>query len=426
MLKIKESLSKIVPVFAIIIVVVFAVSEIYSLSSRTMVTQITYEQTVLETVDAQMYIIKDEILLTNNSSGVVVPVAENSERVSRGSAIAAVFSNEASAENYSNLQNLNEKLESYQKINNSLRLADVDLDKLSSEIDSVFSDILNSAYNNDFSSLSEHKMTFSEKLSRKQISLNKNVDVSAHISQLQSEISAIQSDATPSEIISADTAGYYVSHLDGYENILTTQDVDGLTLERLNDAINASPSAISSDSIGKIIDGYNWYTACVVNSADIASFDVGDSVKLIFDDFGDDTVKTVVHSVESVDDTRALVVFRCNLMNEFLSGLRTVNGKIVLEEHTGLKVNKDAVRINEEGHEGVFVRRGELITFRRLNIIYSEDSFVIATPPVITEDDRTEGNEAKLEEKESLIKNHIKLYDEVIVSGKELSDGMVI
>lgn len=426
MLKIKESLSKIVPVFAIIIVVVFAVSEIYSLSSRTMVTQITYEQTVLETVDAQMYIIKDEILLTNNSSGVVVPVAENSERVSRGSAIAAVFSNEASAENYSNLQNLNEKLESYQKINNSLRLADVDLDKLSSEIDSVFSDILNSAYNNDFSSLSEHKMTFSEKLSRKQISLNKNVDVSAHISQLQSEISAIQSDATPSEIISADTAGYYVSHLDGYENILTTQDVDGLTLERLNDAINASPSAIPSDSIGKIIDGYNWYTACVVNSADIASFDVGDSVKLIFDDFGDDTVKTVVHSVESVDDTRALVVFRCNLMNEFLSGLRTVNGKIVLEEHTGLKVNKDAVRINEEGHEGVFVRRGELITFRRLNIIYSEDSFVIATPPVITEDDRTEGNEAKLEEKESLIKNHIKLYDEVIVSGKELSDGMVI
>lgn len=425
-MKFKEKLSKIVPVFAIVIIVVFAVSEIYSLSSRTLVTQITYEQTVLETVDAQMYIIKDEIVLTNNASGVVVPVAENSERVSRGSAIAAVFSSESSAENYSNLQNLNEKLQSYQKIDNSLRLADVDLDKLSSEIDTVFQSILNSAYNNDYSSLSEDKMTFSEKLSRKQISLNKDVDVSAHIAQIQSEIAAIQSDATPSQIISAETAGYYVSHLDGYENMLTTQDVDTLTADKLNAALNAKPSAVQPDSIGKIIDGYNWYTACIVNSADISSFDVGDSVKLIFDDFGDDTVKTVVHSVTSVDDGNSLVVFRCNLMNEFLSGLRIVSGKIVLEEHTGLKVSKDALRVNEEGQEGVYVRRGELISFRRLNIIYSEDSFVIATPPVITEDDKKEGNEAKLEEKESIIKNHIKLYDEVIVSGKELSDGMVI
>ncbi|MBQ4626185.1 MAG: hypothetical protein IJB45_02915 [Clostridia bacterium] len=425
-MKLKENFSKIIPVFAIIIVIVFALSEIYGLASRTFVTQITYEQTVMETVDAQMYVIKDEIILNNNSSGVIVPVAKNSERVSRGSAIAAVFSNESSAENYSNLQNLNEKLESYRKINNSLRLADVDLDKLSSEIDSVFRDILNSAYRNDFSSLSENKMSFSEKLSRKQISLNKNVDVSAHIAEVQSEIAAIQSDATPTKIISADTAGYYVSHLDGYENVLTTQDIDGLTLEKFNEAVNAHPASISEGTIGKIIDGYNWYTACIVNSAEISSFDVGDSIKLVFDDYGDDTVKTVVHSVKSVDNGRSLVIFRCNLMNELLSGLRLVNGKIVIKEHTGLKVNKDAVRINEEGQEGVFVRRGELITFRRLNIIYSEESFIIATPPVITEEDKKDGNEDLLKDKESLIKNHIKLYDEVIVSGKELSDGMVI
>lgn len=422
----KQKLSKIVPVFAIIIIVVFAVSEIYSLSSRTLVTQITYEQTVLETVDAQMYVIKDETILTNNASGIIVPVAENSERVSRGSAIAAVFSSESSAENYSNLQNLNKKLQSYQKIDNSLRLADVDLDKLNSEIDAAFQNILNSAYNNDYSALSEDKMTFSEKLSRKQISLNEDVDVSAHISQVQSEIAAIQSDAAPSQIISADTAGYYVSHLDGYENMLTTQDIDTLTADKLNEALNAKQSSVPSNSIGKIIDGYNWYTACIVNSADISSFDVGDSIKLIFDDFGNDTVKTVVHSVASVDDVNSLVIFRCNLMNEFLSGLRIVSGKIVIEEHTGLKVNKDALRINDEGQEGVYVRRGELITFRRLNIVYSEESFVIATPPVITEEDNKEGNEEKLKEKKSFINNHIKLYDEVIVSGKELSDGMVI
>lgn len=425
-MKIKERLSKIIPVFAIIIVVIFTISEIYSLSSRALVTQITYEHTVLETIDAQMYIIKDEIILDNDASGVIVPVAKNSERVSRGSAIAAVFSDELSAENYANLKNLNDKLDSYEKINNSSRLADIDMDKLNSEIDYEFGNILNSVYSDDYSSLSEYKMNFSEKLSRKQISYNMDVDVSAHISKLQSEIAAIKSDATPSEIITAETAGYYVSHLDGYENNLTTQDIETLTSERLNEAVNAEPSSVDSGAIGKIIDGYNWYTACVVNSADISDFDVGDSIKLIFDEFGDDTVKTSVHLIKSVDEDKSLVVFRCNLMNEFLSGLRKVNGKIVLDEHNGLKVNKDAIRVDENGNEGVFVLRSDLISFRRLNIIYSEESFVIAKAPVITEKDKKELTDEKLEEKKALISKHIKLYDEVIVSGKELTDGMVV
>ncbi len=120
-MKFKENISKIIPVFAIFIVIIFAVTEIYSLLSRTMVTQITREQTVLETVDAQMFIIKDEIVLSNNANGVTVPIAANSERVSRGSAIAAVFSNETSAENYSSLQTLNNKLLSYKKIDSSLK-----------------------------------------------------------------------------------------------------------------------------------------------------------------------------------------------------------------------------------------------------------------------------------------------------------------
>lgn len=425
-MKFKENISKIIPVFAIFIVIIFAVTEIYSLLSRTMVTQITREQTVLETVDAQMFIIKDEIILSNNANGVTVPIAANSERVSRGSAIAAVFSNETSAENYSSLQTLNNKLLSYKKIDSSLRLADVDLKKLNSEIDGAFYSILDSVYSSDFKNLSDYKMNFSEKLSRKQISLNKVVDVTSQIAMTESEIAMIKADATPSQIITAETAGYYVNHLDGYENILTTDDLDSLTVDKLQSALNSSPKTISDNTIGKIIDGYNWYTACVVDSADISSFKIGDSVKLIYDDSGENTVKTKVYSVSSVGDNQSLIIFRCNLMNEDLSDLRIVSGKIVLEEHTGLKVSRDAIRVNENGEEGVFVRRGELITFRRINVIYSEDSFVIASPPTVTADDNKEGNEEKKIKKEELIKNHIKLYDEIIVSGKDLSDGMVI
>jgi hypothetical protein len=48
-----------------------------------------------------------------------------------------------------------------------------------------------------------------------------------------------------------------------------------------------------------------------------------------------------------------------------------------------------------------------------LNIIYSEDAFVIASAPL--PDSGTQ-----------LEHTHLKLYDEIIISGKELKDGMVI
>ena len=46
-------------------------------------------------------------------------------------------------------------------------------------------------------------------------------------------------------------------------------------------------------------------------------------------------------------------------------------------------------------------------------ILYSEDEFVIASKP-------SENSDIKLPHA------HAKLYDEVIISGKELKDGMVI
>ena len=100
-------------------------------------------------------------------------------------------------------------------------------------------------------------------------------------------------------------------------------------------------------------------------------------------------------------------------MNDELISLRKINGKIVINNFTGLKVNRDAIRLDDNGNTGVYVRRGNIVNFRSINIIYSEDSFVIASKP-------GENSDIKLPY------THLKQYDEVIISGKELKDGMVI
>ncbi len=412
-MKSKDRLLKVLAIIAAVIIVLFFAAEMYSLASRTYSTQTAYEQTVLETVDAEMYIIRDETILNSDSTGVIVPLADNSERVSKGSTIAAAFPSEAAAENYIKIQSLEKRLEAYKKIDGQLKLANIDIDKLTGEIDSDFEALLDAAYENDFSNIGEDKLSFSEKLSRKQISLGNDVSCAEEIAEIQNEISALNSSGTPSEIITASESGYYVSKLDGFENILTVKDIDSLTEEILKKAYDAEKNEEAQSSLGKIIDGYNWYIATVISSADAAGFSKGKTVRLLFDDSGKTPVTTYVHSVKAVDSSKSLVVFRCNLMNEQLTSLRKTEGKIIMNEFTGLKVSRDAVRLDDEGNSGVYVRRGNMVNFRSLNIIYSEDSFVIASKP----------------DEESGIKlshTHLKLYDEVIISGKELEDGMVI
>ncbi len=412
-MKSKDRLLKVLAAAAAVIIVLFFAAEIYSLANRAYSTQTAYEQTVLDTMDAEMYVIRDEIILNSSASGVIVPLADNAERVSKGSAIAASFPSEAAAENYVKVQSLNKKLDAYQKIDSQLRLANIDIDKLTDEIDSDFESMLDAAYSNDYSSLSDYKLSFSEKLSRKQISFGKTVDCAAKIAEIQNEITALSSSGSPSEIISAEESGYYVSKLDGYENVLTSNDIDSLTSEMLDKAFDGKKSDIPESSIGKIIDGYNWYVATVIDSSKAGDFSKGKTVRLLFDESGNNPVKTTVHLVRNLDSAETLIVFRCNLMNEELASLRKVEGKIVMNEFTGLKVSRDAVRLDDDGNSGVYVRTGNMVNFRSLNIVYSEDSFVIAVKP-------SENSGIKLSH------THLKLYDEIIISGKELSDGMVI
>ena len=412
-MKSKDRLLKILSLLAAIVIIVFFAAEIYSLSVKTYSTQIAYEQTVLETIDAEMFVIREETVLTVPTSGVTVPMADNAEKVSKGSAIAAVFSSEEAAENYVELQALQKKLETYKKIDGQLRLSNIDLDKLTDEINSEYKEIIDSSYKNNFASLGDIKLSFSEKISRKQISLDKEVDCTDKIIQLQNEINSLSSNYVPSQIITADASGYYVNKEDGFENIITVDKIDELTDTQLNDAIESKQKDSTPGSIGKIIDGYNWYIASVIDSANASSFKKGKAVRIIYGDTEEDSVSTYLYSIKKIDDKNSLVIFRCTFMDQELISLRKINGKIVVNDFTGLKVSRDAIRLDENGNTGVFVRRGNIVNFRSLNIIYSEDAFVIASKP-------GENSDIKLPY------THLKQYDEVIISGKELKDGMVI
>lgn len=409
-MKSRDRLLKILAALAVVVVVAFFAAELYGLTAQSYKTETAYVQTVLETVDAEMFVIRDETLLTASGSGVTVQLAENGERVSKDSSIVASFSDEATAKNYVEARSLRKKLEVYKSIDSQMELDNVDMKKLSAEIDNEFMAIINSAYEGNYSDVEESKLVLNEKISRRQVSLGKTVDCKAKIAELTSQLTALESSAKVSSVISAQSAGYFVGEADGYENVLTVADIENLSPDMLKKALEAEQSAIPANTVGKIINGYNWYVATVIDTGKVVGFEKGKEIKLVLGGADAQTVTTKINSVKAVEGNKSLVVFKCNLMNDELTSLRKVSGKVVINEYTGLKVSKDALRFDSEGNAGVYVRRANIVNFRSVNILYTDDKHIVAA----------------YEEGLDLGYPHLELYDEVIISGKDLSDGMVI
>ena len=362
--------------------------------------------TVPKTVDADMFIIRDEKILDEASGGFAVSLAINGEKVKAGGEIAAVFDSEKSAENYTSSLALSKKLETYKTINNQVKLANLDLEGLSNSIDSDFFKMMDAVYTNDFSGISDTQLSFSEKLSRKNVSLGDEVDCSKQIEELQKQIDNLNVRSPKSTIIT-DASGYFVSRPDGYEDILTVADVENLTEEQLTGAFEAEKKEVSKNATGKIITGYDWYIATIISSDDAADIDVGKSLTIMLGDGDNEKVAAKVYSRKALEDKRVLLVFQTTYMNEQLATIRKVNGKILVRTYRGIKVNADAVRVNEEGQKGVFIREGNVSKFNKIEELGYVDNYVIV-----------KDNTGKA--------GWLSQYDEVFISGKDLFNGKVI
>ncbi len=411
-------LMKVLAAGAAVIIAVFFGIELYNIAVEPYKTEIAYEYTVYETCDIDYFVVRNESYVQAASGFTVVSLVDDTERVAGGSAIAAYFSNTATASDYTYLASLREKLEKYKKLNSQMKYANIDTDLLSSDIGLSFETAVNSIKTNDLSDFQTDKMNFLQAMTRKQISLGDEVDCSAVIDEISSEITALEATANPAGLVTAQTSGYYTVETDGFETLLSYDGVKDLTVADITAALEASEQNVEADVVGKIVESSAWYLATVIDTNTALTLDTGKKVTVFFGDTTTDAVVMSVYSMKNVDGECALVL-KCSDVSKNTLSLRKGQAKLVVGEYTGLKVSKEAVRVVDDV-TGVFVIRGNLMNFRRLDVIYSESGFVIAkanpdNATYVDEDGKTKDKP-----------KHASLYDEVIVSGKDLKNGQLI
>lgn len=390
-----------------IIVISYIVYNAFAYSYSPIDTQrLTEETTIEETIDFKGFALRDEKIIDTSASGTVIPLAHDGKRVANGDDIAVVCQNDDQAAAYTKLESLKHELERYKNINDPDGTQELSADKLNTKISDAYDDIMDAVTTGAYDELPDALTAYADKCATKQILTEGSIDLSAKLTSLENEIAALTAQNINYSSVKAPKSGYYINTIDGYESALSYKDALSLTSQQIESALNAEPAAVSGNSLGKIVESYKWYIVGETESQNSSYFKNGAKITVNFPKEGVTHVTMLVEKADTQGD-KMTVVLSCSLMDETFANMRTEDMQIVTKSHTGYRVPSNVIRFDEDNNTGIYVLRGKIITFIPVEIIYTEDDFAIIS---------SSSSNGK----------SVRLYDEVIIKGKDLEDGKVI
>lgn len=391
-------------------------------------TENAIQTTVNDKIYTNGFIIRDENIISSNTSGVLSYSCNDGEQVEANGEIAKIYANESDAVSQTIADSLEMKKQALENIQNSNISGSVGIDTINNDINNKMISYLDYVNDCDINSVLSVSEDLLSSINQRQLYTGKYTNFNAEIAALQTQIDELRGSSGESiGVIQTDKAGYFSEHCDGYENSLKYSAIDKLSLSDLN---NVSKSTVAENSAGKIISSLNWYVACEVTADEAINLSLWDSnVSILFSDASTEAIPASIYRIDQKSkDSSALVILRCDNMDADLIEARQEPIEIRLGTYTGLRVSKRAIHddyvtkttydennnsvTEQKKVQGVYVLYGSEVQFKQISILYADDDYVICDPepdPEILYNGDT-----------------ISMYDQVIIKGDDLYDGKVI
>lgn len=225
------------------------------------------------------------------------------------------------------------------------------------------------------------------------------------LNALNAELHQLENAGAGRGSITAPAAGLFTSTIDGYES-LTPSMLENLTPGSV-DALERTTPSTPTNAIGKLVTAKKWYFASVMNKSDADRLNLGSSAALDFPQHYTGTVSaTVLSKSEPDSDGKVAVVFACNAALADTLAMRKATADVVYSEHTGLRVPLKAVHMDDDGQSYVYVVTAAQLEKKPIEIIYQTDDYCLVA--------------------QSAESNALRAGNEIVVTGKGLSDGRVV
>lgn len=167
---------------------------------------------------------------------------------------------------------------------------------------------------------------------------------------------------TEQSALTVSTSGYYSSHCDGYESVLTQEKLDRLCLKDLD---TLQRSSLPEEAYGRLVTGQSWYFACALPQERQKGCAIGKKLSLRL---GDREFPMEVYRMGQAEGGEFLLILRCDRQMEAVLELRQAQGSLVFGSQEGLLIPKDCLCM-EDGKTGVFVLQCGRKRFKEVKIL---------------------------------------------------------
>lgn len=302
---------------------------------------------IYQTEKAIGYIIREETIVKgSNYKNGIEQIKTEGERVAKGEAIFRYYS--AGEENLVNkIKDLDAKIDEAMSKENTILPGDIKV--LEKQIESQ---VISLRTETSIQTITKIKKDISNNIVKKAKIAGKLSPAGSYLNKLISERSTYENKLNEgSEKLNAPTSGTVSYKVDGYEEVITPKDFSKITVKFLNN-LNLKTGQIVADSkeSAKIINNFECYIACILDSKQARDAEVGNQVKLRLSNN-----KEVVSEIEYItkEDDKVVIIFKIDEQVQELISYRKVSFDIIWWSDSGKKIPNTAIGKEQKGENEV-------------------------------------------------------------------------
>lgn len=383
---------KFVMALIVLFVLIYAGANLYNSAKNDYATEEAVEYTVNENIYFDGVFIRDETVVTYNGEGVIDYVNPDGSKLSNSSVIADVYDDESRIIAKDRIEQIEKEISNLERAQNPGTTNYAKPESVKSQIDDKYTLLASYLQNGDLSSARTVQSSLLFNMNVYSVVTQTDTDFESRINELEIRIAQYQEQyAEPQATITTDHTGYFVSVTDGYEGVVSMSDIDNLSPVTVQNIIDGKGAENTENAIGKIYDSYECYIAGIVKQSN--KLLKNDTLKVRLGN-SESVYDVTIYNVINTDDENCMLILQCDAIDEFISRERVERVELIFQEYTGLKVPRDAIRFldvtetvpDENGleteqtveYKGVYVMLGQEVTFKKIDVIYEGDNFVIS------------------------------------------------
>jgi putative membrane fusion protein len=242
---------------------------------------------------------------------------------------------------------------------------------------------------------------------KKKIASGDLVHYDETLKELRAELKRLKTASGASvKNISTSGSGYFSLGTDGLEGKMTLDRMNSLDTENFDSVSKEfDQQKAQTENLGKVVRDSNWYVAIKVKTDKIARLEIKDTVYIRIPSFGEDRIKCTVADIRK-NGKDCILVLSSSIIGENILMLRKEEIQLIVETHSGIQIRQSALR-KVDGEEGVFVKVGLLLKYKKVKVLYNNGTNVIV-------------------EYDAAANSGLRIYDQVVYKGSNLYSGKAV